>query len=56
MSLFIGLLAFAASPDLMDGTKIAVLAGSVASALAGTLLLLVAPSASPTAGRKSQER
>jgi len=56
MSLFIGLLAFAASPDLMDGTKVAVLAGSLASALAGTLLLLVAPPASPTAGRKSQER
>jgi NhaA family Na+:H+ antiporter len=39
MSLFIGLLAFPASPDLTDATKIGVLAGSLASALAGTLLL-----------------
>ena len=39
MSLFIGLLAFPASPDLMDGTKVAVLAGSLASALVGAMLL-----------------
>jgi Na+:H+ antiporter, NhaA family len=39
MSLFIGLLAFPASPDLSDATKIGVLAGSLASALGGALLL-----------------
>jgi Na+:H+ antiporter, NhaA family len=39
MSLFIGLLAFPASPDLSDATKIGVLAGSLASALGGVLLL-----------------
>ena len=43
MSLFIGLLAFPASPDLMDGTKVAVLAGSLASALVGAMLLRFAP-------------
>jgi NhaA family Na+:H+ antiporter len=39
MSLFIGLLAFPASPDLTDATKIGVLAGSLASAITGALLL-----------------
>jgi NhaA family Na+:H+ antiporter len=43
MSLFIGVLAFPASPDLMDGTKVAVLAGSLASALVGAMLLRFAP-------------
>ena len=38
MSLFIGLLAFPVSPALQDATKISVLAGSVASALAGAAL------------------
>jgi Na+:H+ antiporter, NhaA family len=42
MSLFIGLLAFPASPDLTAATKVGVLAGSLASALAGALLLRVA--------------
>lgn len=39
MSLFIGGLAFSASPDLADTAKIGVLAGSVASALGGWALL-----------------
>jgi NhaA family Na+:H+ antiporter len=42
MSLFIGLLAFSASPDLTDATKVGVLAGSLASAIGGALLLRVA--------------
>ena len=42
MSLFIALLAFPASPDLTDATKIGVLAGSLASAIAGALLLRLA--------------
>jgi Na+:H+ antiporter, NhaA family len=39
MSLFIGLLAFPASPELTDATKVGVLAGSLASAIGGALLL-----------------
>jgi len=39
MSLFIGLLAFPASPDLKDATKLGVLCGSVISALAGAIVL-----------------
>jgi NhaA family Na+:H+ antiporter len=39
MSLFLGLLAFPASPDLTDAIKIGVLAGSFVSAIAGTMLL-----------------
>jgi len=44
MSLFIGLLAFDAHPHQIDTVKIGVLAGSLASALAGALVLLLAPS------------
>ena len=43
MSLFIGLLAFPTQPELQDAVKLGVLAGSLASALAGAALLL-APS------------
>ncbi len=43
MSLFIGALAFPDRPDLTDATKIGVLAGSVLSALAGWLVLRLAP-------------
>jgi NhaA family Na+:H+ antiporter len=42
MSLFIGLLAFPTSETLQDQVKIGVLMGSVASALVGTLILMVA--------------
>jgi NhaA family Na+:H+ antiporter len=47
MSLFIGNLAFPDSPELIDATKIGVLAGSVLSALAGFALLRVAPKEFP---------
>ena len=40
MSLFIGLLAFPASPDLQGGVKVGVLLGSVASAALGAAILL----------------
>lgn len=44
MSLFIGLLAFADTPALEAETKVGVLAGSIACILAGTAVLLTAPS------------
>ncbi len=47
MSLFIGALAFPNHPDLTDATKIGVLIGSVVSALAGWLVLSVAPREKP---------
>ncbi|HYG88310.1 MAG TPA: Na+/H+ antiporter NhaA [Azospirillum sp.] len=43
MSLFIGVLAFPAGPDLMDTVKVGVLLGSTLSALAGWLVLRSAP-------------
>ena len=43
MSLFIGALAFPDQPALNDATKIGVLPGSLASALAGLLILRFAP-------------
>ena len=47
MSLFIGLLAFPASPELQDAVKIGVLSGSVLSAVIGTLVLTFAPCERP---------
>jgi NhaA family Na+:H+ antiporter len=50
MSLFIGLLAFPASPELQDATKVGVLAGSVAAGLMGAALLSrTRPARNPTA-------
>jgi NhaA family Na+:H+ antiporter len=50
MSLFIGNLAFPNAPELVDATKIGVLAGSVASALMGyTVLRLSRPRRRPSA-------
>lgn len=46
MSLFIGALAFAGDPALVEQAKIGILAGSFASALCGYLLLRLAPAAS----------
>jgi NhaA family Na+:H+ antiporter len=43
MSLFIGALAFPDRPELGDATKIGVLMGSALSALAGWLVLRLAP-------------
>jgi Na+:H+ antiporter, NhaA family len=48
MSLFIGGLAFASHPDLVDKAKIGVFAGSLVSACAGLLLLRLAPADAPT--------
>jgi NhaA family Na+:H+ antiporter len=42
MSLFIGLLAFPAAPELEDAVKLGVLGGSLLSAVAGTIILLFA--------------
>ena len=44
MSLFIGLLAFANSPELQDAVKVGILAGSLIAALGGAALLMAAPS------------
>jgi NhaA family Na+:H+ antiporter len=49
MSLFIGALAFPAHPALVEEAKLGVLAGSLASAVAGFLVLRLAPSSSPRA-------
>ena len=43
MSLFIGLLAFPGSPELQESAKLGVLLGSIASAIAGALVLTFAP-------------
>jgi Na+:H+ antiporter, NhaA family len=49
MSLFIGALAFPGQEDLMNATKIGVLMGSALSALAGYLVLSIAPREQPHA-------
>ncbi|QNE32012.1 Na+/H+ antiporter NhaA [Sphingomonas sp. NBWT7] len=46
MSLFIGTLAFPLDPALVEEVKVGVLAGSIASALAGAIVLALAKSAS----------
>ncbi len=51
MSLFIGALAFPASPELGDAVKVGVLGGSILSATAGALVLRLAPGG---AGRKGR--
>ena len=43
MSLFIGLLAFADSVALQDAVKVGILAGSLAAALLGSLVMMLAP-------------
>ena len=45
MSLFIGALAFAHAPQLIEDAKLGVLGGSLVSALAGAALLRMAPRA-----------
>ncbi len=45
MSLFIGALAFPGSPQLVDAAKVGILAGSLLSAVAGFLVLRLAPPA-----------
>ena len=50
MSLFIGLLAFAESPELQDGVKIGILAGSGLAGLLGWAVLRVAPRDVPAPG------
>jgi NhaA family Na+:H+ antiporter len=47
MSLFIGLLAFPEAPELQDAVKLGVLLGSISSAIAGALVLALAPSQIP---------
>ncbi len=47
MSLFIGALAFAGAPHLIEEAKIGVLAGSLISAIAGALVLGMAPRTAP---------
>ncbi len=50
MSLFIGLLAFPAAPDLQNGVKLGVLVGSLLSAILGVIILRFArPEARPVA-------
>jgi NhaA family Na+:H+ antiporter len=54
MSLFIGLLAFAPTPEFQDETKIGVLVGSLLSACAGALVLRLAPPSGMAARRASR--
>jgi NhaA family Na+:H+ antiporter len=52
MSLFIGLLAFPDAPALQDGVKLGVLAGSLACALLGALVLAFARGEAPHAAER----
>jgi NhaA family Na+:H+ antiporter len=54
MSLFIGLLAFAPTPEFQDETKIGVLVGSLLSACAGALVLRLAPPSGMAVRRASR--
>lgn len=49
MSLFIGLLAFPNQPELQDGVKIGILVGSLLAAIAGSIVLMLAPAPAATA-------
>ena len=53
MSLFIGLLAFPDSEHLQNAVKLGILAGSVAAALLGTLVLMLSPR--PAVSRDTQD-
>ena len=53
MSLFIGLLAFAGSPELEAETKIGVLAGTLVCMVLGTLVLLFSSRTIRTTGRSA---
>ncbi|WP_207460551.1 Na+/H+ antiporter NhaA [Azospirillum sp. SYSU D00513] len=55
MSLFIGALAFPASPELGDAVKVGVFAGSLLSATAGALVLRAACAKSPAPARSLSE-
>jgi len=54
MSLFIGHLAFAHQPDLIEETKLGVLIGSIASAVLGALILTL--SSQPPGGQRGEPR
>jgi NhaA family Na+:H+ antiporter len=55
MSLFIGMLAFAADPVLQDAVKVGILGGSLLSGLAGwAVLLRVAPREVPAPASASR--
>ncbi len=50
MSLFIGLLAFPDNAATQDAVKIGILVGSLVAAIAGSIILLLAPAPGPEAG------
>ena len=56
MSLFIGMLAFAADPVLQDEVKIGILCGSILAGLAGWAILRVAPREVPAPGEGRRVR
>jgi NhaA family Na+:H+ antiporter len=56
MSLFIGMLAFPARPELVDAVKVGVLAGSLLSGLAGWAVLMMAPREIPAVPAPEESR